>query len=90
MTFFFFFSYFHRTIGRNWGPQGFSSIRVYWSMSNLEHLGLFRSYLPHTNLELYTVSFMDSLFFKEHSIKISKVFLIGSTSSQSFNLGRIH
>ena len=40
------------------GPsQGFSSIRVYWSMSNFEHLGLFRSNLPHPNSKLCTVFF---------------------------------
>ena len=33
---------------------------------------------------------MDSLFFKEHSFKISNIFSTSSTGSQSFSLGRIH
>ena len=35
--------------------RGFNSIGVYWSMSNEEHLGLFRSYLPHPNSKSCTV-----------------------------------
>ena len=42
--------------GASGAPQGFSSIEVYWSMSNSEHLGLFQSYLPHPNSELSVVS----------------------------------
>ena len=38
-------------------PLGFNAIGVYWSTSNSEHLGLFRSYLPHQNLKSCTVSF---------------------------------
>ena len=34
--------------------------------------------------------FMDSLFFKEYSIKISNFFLISSTSPQSFSSARVH
>ena len=41
---------------------------------NSEHLGLFRSYLPHPNSESRTVFFIDSLFFKEYSLKISNFF----------------
>ena len=59
-------------------------------MSNKKHLGLFRSYLPHLNLELCIVYFMDSLFSKEYSVKISKNFPIGLTGPQSFSLGKIH
>ena len=39
-------------------PQGFNSIKVYWSMSTSEHLGLFRSYLPHPNSKSCTISFV--------------------------------
>ena len=53
-------------------------------------LGLFRSYLPHLNSESHTIFFMDSLFFKEYSIKISNFFLISSTSPQSFSSARVH
>ena len=49
--------------------------------SNTEHLGLFRSYLPHPNLESSTVFFMDSLFFKEYYVKISNFFSTSSTGS---------
>ena len=34
--------------------------------------------------------FMNSLFFKEYSFKISKLFPTGSTGPQRFSLGRIH
>ena len=50
---------------------------------NSEHMGLFRSYLPHPTSELCTIFFMDSLLFKEHSFKISKFF---STSSIGWHL----
>ena len=46
---------------------------------NSKHVGLFRSYLPHPTSELCTIFFMDSLFFKENSIKISKIFSTGLT-----------
>ena len=49
--------------------------------SNTEHLGLSQSYLSHPNSESCTVFFMDSLFFKEYSIKISIFFSTGSTDS---------
>ena len=57
---------------------------------NLEHLGLFRSYLSHPNSELRTIFFMDFLFFKEYYFKISNFFSTSSTGPQSFNLARVH
>ena len=54
---------------------------------NSEHLGLFWPYLPHLTLQLCIVLFMDSLFFRENSVKISYFF---STGPQSFSLGRMH
>ena len=42
-------------------PRGFSLIEVYWSMSNSEHLSLFRSYLPCSNLESCVVCFVGFL-----------------------------
>ena len=53
-----FFSYWHRAIGSKWDPRGSNSIRVYWSMSNSEHLGLFPSYLSHPNSKSCTVYFV--------------------------------
>ena len=50
---------------------------------------MFRSYLPHLNLGLCTI-FMDSLFFKEYSVKISNFFSTGSTGPQNFSLVRVH
>ena len=47
--------------------------------SNMEHLGLSQSYLPHPNSESCTIFFMDSLFFKEYYVKILKNFSTGST-----------
>ena len=40
LSWLFFFSYWHHSIGSKWPPPGFNSIRVYRSMSNSEHLGL--------------------------------------------------
>ena len=54
-----FFSYWHHAIGSKGAPRGFNSIGVYWSMLNSEHLGLFRSYLPHLNSKSCTVSFVE-------------------------------
>ena len=47
-------SYWHHAIGSKGVSRGFNSIGVYWSMSNEEHLDLFRSYLPHSNSESLT------------------------------------
>ena len=58
--------------------------------SNTEHLGLFRSYLPHLNSELCTIFFMDSLFFKEYSVKISNFCSTGSTGPKNFSSARVH
>ena len=37
--------------------------------SNVEHLGLFRSYLPYPRSKSCTILFMDSFFFKEYFFK---------------------
>ena len=71
-------------------PKNFSSVGIHRSGFEFGALGLFWSYLPHPNLELHTIFYIDSLFFKEHSIKISNFFSTVSTGSQSFSLGRIH
>ena len=83
-------SYWHHAIGSKGASRGFNSIGVYWSMSNEEHLDLFRSYLPHPNSESCTIFFMDSLFSKKYSIKISKIFPTGSTGPQNFSSVRVH
>ena len=48
--------------------------------SNSNHPSLFWSYLPHLTSESYVVFFLDSLFFKKYSIKISYFFSTVSTS----------
>ena len=58
--------------------------------SNMEPLGLFRSYLPHSNSELCTVFFMNSLLFKEYSVKFSNFFSTSSTDLESFSSVRVH
>ena len=58
--------------------------------SNTEHLGLFRSYLPHPNSESCTIFLMDSLFFKKYFSKLQIFFSTGSTGPQSFSSARVH
>ena len=41
---------------------------------------MFWSYLPHLNSESYIVCFLDSVLFKEHSVKFSNFFSAGSIS----------
>ena len=54
---------------------------------NLEHLSLFWSYLPYLNSESHSIFFLlVSLFFKEHSIKFSKIFSTGSTGCHPVQL----
>ena len=81
----------HHAIGKEVRPpKNFSSVGIHRSGFEFGALGLFWSYLPHPNLELHTIFYIDSLFFKEHSFKISNIFSTSSTGSQSFSLGRIH
>ena len=46
----------------NWSSQEQVRIRSTWAC--------FGSYLPYPNSELHTIFFLDSLFFKEHCVKI--------------------
>ena len=59
--------------------EGFQLKFIIGASSNLEHLSLFWSYLPHLNLESHAVFLLDSLFFNKYSIKISYFFSLGST-----------
>ena len=45
-------------------PRGFSSIGVYWSMPNSEHLSLFQSYLSYPNSKSCDVYFVGFLIFQ--------------------------
>ena len=54
--------------------SGFQLKFIIGAGSNSEHSSLFWSYLPHLNSELQFIFFLDSLFSKEHSVKISKFF----------------
>ena len=71
-------------------PKASVQLEFIGASLNTEHLGLFRSYLPHPNSELRTIFFMDFLFFKEYSIKISNFFSTNSTGPQSFSSTRVH
>ena len=59
--------------------QSFSLPKIHWSRSKFRALGLVWSYLSHPTSESHTIFFMDSLFFKKHSVKISKFFSTRST-----------
>ena len=50
----------------------------------------FQPYLPHPNSESHTVIFINFLFFKEYSFKISIFLSTGSISPQSFNSVGVH
>ena len=77
----------HHAKGRKWGlPKTLVQLEFIGAGLNKEHLGLFRSYLSHPNSESPTFFFLlDSLFFKEHCVKIWE-FATGSTSLTSFFL----
>ena len=62
------------------GPQSFCSAIVHKSRFEYGALYLVFSHISHPNLESSTIFLMDSLFFKDHFVKISKFLLIGSTS----------
>ena len=68
------FFYWHCTRGSKWvSPRGFSSIEVYWNMSNSEHLSLFRSYFPCPNSESCAVCFVGFLI-RQGGLKIHNYF----------------
>ena len=66
--------------------NGFQLKFIIRASSNSEHLSLFLSCLPHPNSKSCTISFfLDSLLFKEHSVKFSYFFSIGSTSWELYS-----
>ena len=58
-------------------PKSFKLGRIHWSRSKFGALGLVLIISSSFDLRIMHRFFMDSLFFKELSIKISKIFSIG-------------
>ena len=61
-------------------PKSFKLGKIHWSKSKFEALGLVLIISPSSDLGIMHHFFMDSLFFKEHSVKVSKFFSTRSTS----------
>ena len=64
------------------GPQSFSSVIIYWSMSEFGSLGLVLTKSLSSELGIMHHFFMHSLLFKEYSLKISNFLSTISTNWQ--------
>ena len=81
----------HHAIGKEvkfpkfqFSPNSQEQVRIRSTWACFDHISLIR---PWNSTPFFS---MDSLFFKEHSVKISNFLSTGSTSSLSFSLGRNH
>ena len=82
----------HHAIRKKVRPlKNFNLVGIHRSRFKFRALGLVLIISPLSELGItHRFFFMDSLFFKEHSVKISIFFSTSSTGSQSFSLGIIH
>ena len=71
-------------------PQNFSSVGVHRNRLEYKALGLVSIISPSSELGITHHFFLDSLFLKEYSVKISIFFSTGSTGPQSFCSAIVH